>query len=393
VFGPLVLAPLSEIYGRRIVLSCANWFFVVWQIACALAPNIGSLIVFRFLAGIGGSGCLTLGAGVIADLFIVEERGLATSIWSLGPLFGPAVGPICGGFIAEQIGWRWVYWVLLIASGVTALGIEILNRETYARVLIRWKVERLSRELGRTDLFSCYDSNIDIPITLGATLLGGLTRPCKMFFKSPIVFLLSMYMAVVYGLLYLLFTTITFVFEGQYNFSTQLTGLAFLGIGVGFFLGLASIALTSDKTVVKMTQRNGGKFEPEMRLPAMVFYACFIPISFFWYGWTAEKKVHWIVPIIGMVPFSIGMIGIFLPIQTYLIDCYTVYAASAVATLTASRSLIAAILPLAGGPMYQQLGLGWGNSLLGFIALACVPIPLFFTKYGKIIREKYPLKL
>lgn len=89
------------------------------------------------MAGIGGAGCLTIGAGVIGDLFMVEERGLATAIWSLGPLFGPVVGPICGGSIAEQVGWRWVFWVLLIASGVASAGIELLNRETYARVLIR----------------------------------------------------------------------------------------------------------------------------------------------------------------------------------------------------------------------------------------------------------------
>lgn len=94
-----------------------------------------------------------------------------------------------------------------------------------------------------------------------------------------------------------------------------------------------------------------------------------------------------------MVPFSFGMMGIFLPIQTYLIDCYTVYAASAIACLTASRSLFGAFLPLAGPAMYETLGLGWGNSLLGFIALIGVPIPLFFVKYGKTIREKYPMNL
>ncbi|KAJ9656227.1 hypothetical protein H2198_005078 [Neophaeococcomyces mojaviensis] len=214
-----------------------------------------------------------------------------------------------------------------------------------------------------------------------------------MLFKSPIVFLLAAYMSIVYGLLYLLFTTITSVFEGQYGFSSQITGLAYLGIDIGFLTGLAVVGLTSDKIVIHLTRKNGGKFENEMRLPAMVFHACFIPISFFWYGWSADKKAHWIVPIVGMVSFSFGTIGIFLPIQTYLIDCFTIYAASAVAALTASRSLVGVLLPLAGGPMYKSLGLGWGNSILGFIALACIPIPVFFSKYGKKTRERYPLKL
>jgi multidrug resistance protein len=106
VIGPLFLSPLSEIYGRRPVLGCANVFFCVWQIGCALAPNITSLIIFRLLAGIGGSGCLTIGGGVIADLFHKEQRGLATSVYGAGPLLGPVIGPICGGFVAERAGWR-----------------------------------------------------------------------------------------------------------------------------------------------------------------------------------------------------------------------------------------------------------------------------------------------
>lgn len=244
--------------------------------------------MFRFLAGIGGSGCLTLGAGVIADLFLVEERGLATSVWSLGPLFGPVVGPICGGFIAQQIGWRWVFWILLIMSGVVTVGIEFLNKETYGQVIIRWKTARLSKELHRDDLRSCYDPEKS-SLEPWRVLQRGLYRPMTMLFRSPIVFLLCLYMSFVYGLLYLLFTTITLVFETDYGFSAQLSGLAYLGIGVGFFAGVAAIAFTSDRTVVKLAKRNKGKFEPEMRMPAMIFYACFVPISFFWYGWTADK--------------------------------------------------------------------------------------------------------
>ncbi|RAH44638.1 MFS transporter [Aspergillus brunneoviolaceus CBS 621.78] len=393
--GPLFLAPLSEIYGRRIVLSCANWFFVVWQIGCALAPNISALIVFRLLAGMGGVGSLTLGAGVIADLFPTEQRGMATSIWALGPLIGPVVGPIAGGFIGETIGWRWVFWILLIAGGCIAAGIEVLNRETYAPVLIRWKTEKLAKELNRSDLRSAYDkitTNQGGP-RLSEALKLGLSRPFLLLFKSPIVLLLSVYMAFVYGLLYLFFTTISSVFQEDYGWSTGISGLAYLGIGIGFMTGLALIAFSSDRIVAKLTARNGGKFEPEMRLVTMIFFSCILPISFFWYGWSAKYKVHWIVPIIGMAPFGIGMMGIYMPIQTYVIDCYPAYAASANAALTATRSLVGALLPLAGPAMFDALGLGWGNSLLGFIALAFVPVPILFNRYGKTIREKFPVDL
>ncbi|PWY87121.1 MFS multidrug transporter [Aspergillus sclerotioniger CBS 115572] len=393
-FGPLLLAPLSEIYGRRIIFSSANWFFVVWQIGCALAPNLTSLIIFRLLAGVGGVGCVTLGAGVIADLFPVQQRGMATSIWALGPLIGPVVGPICGGFIGESIGWRWVFWILLIASGTIATAIEILNRETYAPVLIRWKTEKLAQELHRPDLRSAYDvaRGTAVP-TVSQVLIQGLRRPLILLIKSPIVLLLSTYMAVVYGLLYLFFTTITSVFEETYGFSTGLAGLAYLGIGIGFFIGLTLIALSSDRIVKNLTAKNNGVFQPEMRLPTMIFFSCLLPISFFWYGWSAKYHVQWIVPIIGMVPFGIGLIGIYMPIQTYVIDCYPAYAASANAALTALRSLLGALLPLAGPKLFSSLGLGWGNSLLGFIALAFVPVPIFFNRYGQRIRERWTVDL
>jgi multidrug resistance protein len=195
-FGPLLLAPLSEIYGRCIVLSAANWFFVVWQIGCALSQNIETLIVCRLFAGIGGSGCITLGAGVIADLFPREQRGVATSIWAMGPLIGPVVGPIAGGFLGEQVGWRWIFWLLLIAGGALSFGVELLNKETYAAVLIKWKTEKLAKETGRSDLRSAYAADKE-HASAKEVLLQGLKRPVLLFCKSPIVFLLSVYMVII----------------------------------------------------------------------------------------------------------------------------------------------------------------------------------------------------
>ncbi|CZR62449.1 related to multidrug resistant protein [Phialocephala subalpina] len=365
VIGPLILAPLSEIYGRRYVLTGANVFFCVWQIGCALSPNLSALIVFRFLSGIGGSGCLTIGGGVIADLFHPDRRGLASSVYSLGPLFGPVVGPICGGFIGQRIGWRWVFWILLIAGSSVTIGIELLNRETNPRVLIHRKVK----------------------------LLNGIVRPLKMLFLSPIIFLLSLYMSVAYGLLYLLFTTITQVFVETYHWQPDICGLAYIGLGIGFFAGLGVVARISDSTVVRMTKANNGVFEPEMRLPACIFFACWLPVTFFWYGWAADKAVHWIVPVLGLIPFGFGMMGIFIPIQTYTIDSFPQFAASGVAALTVSRSLFGAFLPLAGPSMYAKLGLGWGNSVLGFIAIGLIPAPLLIYKFGERIRKNHPVKL
>lgn len=392
--GPLVLSPLSELYGRQPVLNIANIFLTVWQIGCALAPNVSALIVFRLFAGMGGSACLTIGGGIIADLFIIENRGMATAAFSIGPLFGPVIGPIIGGFIAQRAGWRWVYWVLLCATSIFTIGNIFLNSETNHNILILRKTRRLRKELGRPELQSAFEVGRDLKTNRKRdVLLQGILRPIRILFRSPILLFLAIYMSFVFGCLYLLFTTISTLFIEVYGWPVELCGLAYLGMGISFAIGVVAVARTSDATVIRLTKANNGVYAPEMRLASSVIFALFIPISFFWYGWTSEKHVHWIVPIIALAPFGFGMMGIFLPIQTYFIDAGGKYAASAIAGLTAVRCLFGAFLPLAGPKMYASLGLGWGNSLLGFVALGLIPAPLIIFRYGSAFREKHPIRL
>jgi multidrug resistance protein len=115
--GPLLIAPLSELYGRMPLYHATNLLFVVFTVACAVATSMPMLVVFRFFEGCAGSAVITMGGGSIADLFVQSERGTAMSIWSIGPLVGPVVGPVAGGFLAQAKGWRWVFWVIAIAVG------------------------------------------------------------------------------------------------------------------------------------------------------------------------------------------------------------------------------------------------------------------------------------
>lgn len=93
-FGPLVLAPLSELYGRAIIYNICNFMFFIFNVACALSNNMGALVVFRFFAGTAASCPMTIGAGTIADLVPLEKRGLAMVAWIMGPLIGPTIGPL-----------------------------------------------------------------------------------------------------------------------------------------------------------------------------------------------------------------------------------------------------------------------------------------------------------
>ena len=169
-----------------------------------------------------------------------------------------------------------------------------------------------------------------------------------MIFNTPIVSLLCLYAAFVYGLLYLLLTTITQVFIEVYGWSLGKSGLAYLGLGVGFLLGVAIVGGTANRLVVKAAQNNNGILIPEQRLLPCIWFSFLIPVSFFWYGFTAAHDAHWALPICGLAPFAIGMIGVFLPIQTYLIDAAPKYGACSTAALASSRNVVGTFLPLAG---------------------------------------------
>jgi multidrug resistance protein len=280
--GPLILSPLSEIYGRCIILNISNVFFCAFTLGCALAPNLGGLIAMRFLSGFGGSACLTIGTGVIADMFEPAQRGKAVALYSMGILFGPILGPICGGFIAQRAGWRWDMWVVLIAGGLMTVGLIVFNKETYHSFLLEQKTRKLRKELNRPELQNTMTFDKDAAAKSPAAVLkNGIIRPLKMLTKSPIVLLCSLYMSFLFGLLFLLFTTITSVFIRTYGWSPEITGLAYLGIGIGNFIGIGFVAKTSDATIVRLAKKNKGVYEPEMRLPLCVFFGMLIPISLF----------------------------------------------------------------------------------------------------------------
>lgn len=212
-----------------------------------------------------------------------------------------------------------------------------------------------------------------------------LIRPAKMLVFSPIILLLSLFMAVVYGYLYLLFTTFPVVFGQYYHFSIGITGVVYLGLGVGNIIGLVMFGIFSDK--VLLAKAASGELKPEYRLLPMVWTAFTFPIGLVLYGWSAKYALHWIVPVIGTSFFGIGLLVTIVCTLTYIVDAFTEYAASATAANAVMRSVVGATLPLAGPKMYQALGIGWGNSLLAFIALAGCPIPWLFYKYGERIRK------
>ncbi|QKX62515.1 uncharacterized protein TRUGW13939_09676 [Talaromyces rugulosus] len=381
VFGPCIIAPMSEMYGRAILYKVCIVLFIVFNVACALAPSMGTLIIFRLLAGIMGSCPITLGAGSVADMTTAEKRAGAMSGYVIGTILGPSLGPIIGGYVSPDKGWRWAFWLMAILLGAIAIPVMLLA-ESYPYVILKRKTEKLRSETGNMHLRSALDTG-KTPRQLFAF---SIWRPLKML-MSPIVFLLSLYCALVYTFLYLCFTTFPVLLNDEYRFGSGPSGLATLGLGVGSILGLFISGGSSDKISKYLTKKHGGEAKPEYRLPVLIIGAFFTPIGLFWYGWTAYYHTHWILPIIGTGFIGAGMLIAFMATTMYVVDAFTMYAASVTASNAIFRCLFAALIPLAGPSMYTKLGYGWGNSLLGFLGVAFIPVPVIFYRYGERIRK------
>ncbi len=306
--GPLVVAPLSETYGRQPVYIISMFFFVICQLACALSTNLGMLLAFRFLAGCAGSTPVTIGGATIGDMFPKENRGGAMALWGMGAQLGPILGPVIGGFLSQAKGWRWVFWLLTIVSGAALLLGVIFLRETYSVVILERKTQRMIRETGNQNLVSALHD----PTPPREVFKRTIVRPVKMLIFSPIVLLLSIYISVLFGYLYLFLTTFTRVFQEQYGFSIGVAGLTYLGLGFGSFIGLILAGKSSDIFYRRLTAKNHGSSKPEFRLPPLFLASPLVAAAFFWYGWSAEAKTHWIVPILGTTLFGMGMMPAFV---------------------------------------------------------------------------------
>jgi len=334
--GPLLWAPMSELFGRQYLFFGTYAMLTAFNAGAAGSQNIQTLIILRFFAGAFGSSPLTNAGGVIADMFPAEERGTAMSLFAAAPFLGPVIGPICGGFIGETVGWRWVEGVMAIFTGVLCLLCGLLVPETYAPVLLSKRAKKLSQITGKV-----YKSMAEAeqgPTSFGHVFKTSLSRPWQLLFKEPIVLLLSIYMAIIYGTLYMLFTAFPIVFQQGRGWSPGIGGLAFLGVAVGMVAAVA-FSLFDNKRYVKISRQYDGFAPPESRLLGCMIGGISIVIGLFWFAWTCQPSVHWIVSIAAGAPFGFGMVLVFLGIMNYLIDSYVIFAASVLAANSVIRSL------------------------------------------------------
>lgn len=383
--GPLVWAPLSEMFGRRIIFIISYIGFVCFNVGCMQSQNIASLIVCRIFAGAFGSSSMSNSPSMIAGLFHMKYLMVTITIFALMPVAGPCLGPIVGGYIIQAgADWRWIFRVCTIFSFVLLVLVIFTMPETMDPQRLQMKAKRLRKETG--------DDRYRAPVELRNIewwkLPGQVVgKPIKMIIVEPMLLATTVYISFVYGTLYLLFVAYPFVFELKHHLRPGSVGLTFLGFFVGCLAAGLYCIFVDHPMYVKGMERNGGKpLAPEVRLRPCMLGSVLLTVSLFWFAWTSYDSISFWSPLVAGGMFGSGLFFIFMSLFTYIVEVYIFSSASAIAINTVFRSAFGAGFPMFGEQMYQNLNSRWATTVLGFIALAMVPIPFILIRYGHVIR-------
>ncbi|CUM67655.1 uncharacterized protein PRCAT00005356001 [Priceomyces carsonii] len=379
--GPLLWAPLSEQIGRRPVYFISFGIYVIFNIPCAVAKNIGTLLVCRFICGVCASSALTNVGASLVDMHD-ESLGLSIAFFSFAPYSGPVFGGLVNGFISVGTGrYEMMIWVNMAFAGVMWIIVAFIP-ETYAPTILKTRAKRLRKETGNPNIMTEQEAH---PMTIMQTINECLVRPLKFVVQEPVLDLVCGFVALIYSLLYAFFFAYPVIFSELYGYKDNIIGLMFIPILIGAGLSVLTTPIL-EKKYLAVTKKRAP--EPEDRLIGAMLGAPFPCMSLFLLGATSWKHVIWVGPASSGILFGYGMVLIYYSLNNYIIETYAKYAASALATKVFLRSAGGAAFPLFTTQMYHKLGLQWASWLLAFISLAMVAIPFTFYKYGKGLRAK-----
>lgn len=381
--GPLLWAPLSEVYGRRLAVLCPMFVAMCFSFGSATAKDFQTLMLTRFFGAFFASVPVTNTGGVLGDLYTPAYRGIAMAGYAMAVVGGPCLGPIVSAaFVVQpQLGWRWTEYFTGILQGFILLIATILIDESYPPKLLIYKARRLRHETGNWALHAKFE---EWDVSIVELSRKFLVRPIQIL-CTPICFAMALYASFCYGILYMQLGAIPIIFGEVRGWSLLVAELPFLSILIGCVLG-AGINVVNQIFYNKAYHANGDRAVPERRLPPMMIGAVLFSGGQFMVGWTSSPSIPWIVPVIGLVLLSTGFFTIFQCALNYLVDTFTQYAASAVAANTFLRSCFAGGFPLAVGPLYHNIGVGPGTSITGGFAALLIPIPFVFWIYGRRLR-------
>lgn len=323
--------------------------------------------------------------GALTDLYGNETRGIAVTYYAMAVFVGPFISPIVGAFITQSyLGWRWTEYITGIMGALTLVLNVLFVEETNKNSILRRRAERIRKETGN---FAVHHISEELVVTPGELMYKVLVLPIRLLFGEPIVFLVSLYTAFIYGIVYLFLEAYPIVFAELRHINPAVATLPYLGLITGVLIGCI-ICIWFEPQYNRRLRENNGIPVPEQRLLPMMVGAVFLPIGLFWFAWTGNySRIHWIIPTLSGLFTGAGTLTIVLQALNYLVDSYLFAAASTIAASTMLRSFFGAAFPLFATQMFHNLGVQWAGSLLGFFALAFMPIPFLFYIHGPKLRR------
>ncbi|CAG8902796.1 unnamed protein product [Penicillium egyptiacum] len=375
-FGPLIFGPASEVLGRKYPLSIGVFLFAIFSIPIPVTNNVATVFVCRFLCGTFGAAPLAIAGGGLADLWEPLSRGIAVAGFASATFLGPVLGPLVGGFVTKShLGWRWTQWLSIIFSLFFVAVYFVFCPETYSPVVLA----RLAKKKGYP--LPENEGKVDFKQLARVYML----RPFIMLVQEPILALLTLYMGFIYGFLYLCFEAFPIAFEEHRGWDIGIGSLPFLSITVGVLIGVVIIIVHTMTRMRRKLETVGDA--PEERLVPMMIGSILMPAGIFWFAWTSNPSLPWAPQVVSGVFIGCGILLIFLQGMNYIIDVYKVMANSAISINAMFRGLLGAGFPLFASYMFNNLGVPWAMSLLGFLCVALVPVPFLFFIYGAKIRK------
>lgn len=387
-FGPLFLSPLSEIpvIGRNPPYMISYFLFIIISIPTALVNNVPGFLVLRFLQGIFGSPCIATTGASLGDITNLFHLPYLMMGWAMAGFVGPALGPIIAGFSVVAEDWHWSMWELLWASGPSFIIFLLFLPETSTPTILYRRAQRLRKLTGNQNLKS--ESEIEQEnLSFSQITYNALVVPWKINILDPAILFTSIYTGLVYAIFYSFFEVFPLVYVNIYGMNLGQMGLVFLSVTIGvasagiFFFCFLHF-------YVNPRMRVKGYEGPEQRLIPAVVGSFIVPAGLFIFGWTSRSSIHWIVPAIGAALISAGMISIMNNILLYIALAYPKYSASLFAGNDVVRSSIAFAGIMWSGPLFDNLGIGKGCSLLGGLTVGCVIGIIILYVYGPNLRAR-----
>ncbi|PYH88016.1 MFS multidrug transporter [Aspergillus ellipticus CBS 707.79] len=384
--GPTFWAPASELSGRRWPITAGVFGYSILTIGTATAKDVQTIMLTRFFAGLFAASPLSIVPAAFADVYNNRTRGVAIAMFAMAVFVGPFASPFTGGFITmSYLGWRWTMYIVAIMGFFGSALLLVFYKETYAPALLMNKAATVRRQTRNWGIHAKQD---EVEIDLKELITVNFSRPFRMLFTEPIVFLVTLYMSFIYGLMYALLAAYPVVFQEIHGMNLGVGSLPFIGLIIGEFLGGAFVLMSQNSYTRKLRANNDVPI-PEWRLPPAIVGGIAFTIGLFWYGWTGwTRSIHWMAPTASGVFTGFGIYCIFLQCFNYLIDSYLQFAASVFAANTILRSAVGACFPLFARQMFVNLGVQWAGTLLGCLAAIMIPIPLGFILYGPALRRK-----